>query len=527
VIEMALEISVASSLLKDLVYSLVMLLIFWVIHYPTWWLWFFHAGTWVAGLAYFISSDRDYYFSTIALAISLGVVGLDVFVLINTVCYFNGVKCCLNGEKYSPFTLTFDVCGANNRYDNIIVQWAAVSTLALGILVGIARTINMNNSRKSASIETALLGLYVGLKVYLLKWSGVSYTAYFWTQSILTMVVDGVAMIFSFKFRLVSTLLFAAVILVDMLVVLGATHSIGFFGSTAKSVVNAVKNPPAGGRHLLQQSSEAVASVLGAPIRDALTNAITKLQSVPVDATPSSARGVLDSGIGMLQSFALSVRQMCQMAHETEPGFACTDSLVSANSLLAVAEYTPCCDVNTPYVSIIQGIASQAANLNSRWDATWTVEQATYAGVAAVSAQHAQILMDAQSASLPASTNEWKSFGQSILDKIKEFWKSLVGHNVNQTQSPWVTATGEKVPSFVYYAWLSVHILLVGIAVFQLIGTLTRSHKLPGLFGAVKPLEAVEFGAREEDAHGVFGGISFGTARKRSKKPAASGLIEM
>jgi hypothetical protein len=124
--------------------------------------------------------------------------------------------------------------------------------------------------------------------------------------------------------------------------------------------------------------------------------------------------------------------------------------------------------------------------------------------------------------SLPSSTNDWKAFGQflqrNITSKIKQFfvnvWRTLLGKNIKEVQTPWITKTGKKVPLSVYWVWITVHIGTIGITIFELFGSLTRSHKVPGPFGAGKVTKGDDEGGR-----GMFANMQFAStsARRRNK----------
>lgn len=522
---MALEIQVYASIIKDLLYSLALLGLFWILHFPTYWLWFLHAATWVAALCYYISNDKDFWFSTAAVCLTVGVAAVDSFILINTVCYLNGANCCLDGQKVSPFTISFQVCGKNNRYDNAVLLWIAIATIALGIVTSIARAMNMYNSRKASSIETMLFGLYCGTKIYMLRWYGISYTTFFWFQSILTMAANLVALLISFKFRLVSTLIFAAIILVDMLVVLGATHSINFFQEAANTATHATI-----GRHLLENVDDAVVTLPAIPVRAALSNAAGILAALAPLATPNEANVALTTSAGMMESFLTSIRQICETAkQQTDGAFVCDDSVAQANAAYQLVQMNAdsCCDVNTAYMQTVSTVQNQLQTLDANFDSTWALEQSRLdQSVASRSVNAAGTVAEQSSytpGSIPSSTNDWKAFGQFLQKKISDFfkkiWKNLVRKNIKEVQTPWITKTGKKVPNSIYWVWISAHIGTVGVTVFELFGSLTRSHKVPGPFGAGKVMKGDEDGSAGE---GLFKNIQFASGQARRRKHAGA-----
>lgn len=379
------EEGVYTFLLSDVGYSLAMFGLFFILKFPTYWLWYLHGATWLTLFLFMASQSTDFWIPTLALVLSLSGVAVDVFILANTLCYVPSLQCCTSGSTMSPFTLGFQVCGASTRIDETVLDWMAVGAVCFGLLSAIIRTWNMHVSRKASSLEGAFAVAYVGIKIYILMWTGVSYTIYFYVQSGITMGANLVAYVMSFKLRLVSTLLFAGVMLVDLLVVLGATKTISFFES------DVVKHAP-GRRHLLLAANTTVA------LADPLTP-------------------VVDVG----------------------------KSLVKTSTWRLVQKY-----------------------VFKLWDIVW--------GLALKPAE--------------------------------------------DLQTPWVTSSGADVPLTIRNVWLAAHCVCIGLTAWELVGTLTRSHKLPGVFGvsAYKAEEPVA--AEEEEEVSVV--QPQGSTRKRTKGKAES-----
>lgn len=377
------EESVYTFLFSDVGYSLAMFGLFFILKFPTYWLWYLHGTTWLTLFLFMASQANDFWIPTLALVLSLGVIAIDVFILANTLCYVPTLKCCTAGSDLSPFTLGFQVCGANTRIDESVLDWLAVSAVCFGLLAAVIRTWNMHVSRRSSSLEGAFAIAYVGVKVYVLMWSGVSYTIYFYVQSGITMGANLVAFVMSFKLRLVSTLLFAAVILVDLLVVLGATHTIAFFES------DVVAHAPGRRRLLLSGNTTVAMANPLAPVASVVTTAIA-------DATKAST---------------------------------------------------------------------------------------------------------------------WKFIRTYVSKMWSIVWKLLV-MPAEDLQTPWVTASGADVPLTIRNVWIAAHCLCIGLTAWELVGTLTRSHKLPGVFG-VSSYKAEEPAAAEEAETNVV--QPQGSVRKRVK----------
>jgi hypothetical protein len=236
------ELGVYGSFLKDGVYATAMLFLFWVIRFPTYWIFLLHAVTWPAVFLYYSSDASSFWLPAIAITLTLFVGCVDAFLVAVTACYIPGNACCLPGRTAAPFTLGVQVCGPNDRYDPETLVWFVVSTVALGVLTSVTRAAGMWVTRDGTSLELPLSVLYVALKAYVLGWSHVTYSTLFWVQSMATMVAHVVAT--ATPLRFVSFLIFLVVLGADLLVVLGATRAVSYFDG----------EPAAGGRRRLQSS---------------------------------------------------------------------------------------------------------------------------------------------------------------------------------------------------------------------------------------------------------------------------------
>jgi hypothetical protein len=241
----------------------------------------------------------------------------------------------------------------------------------------------------------------------------------------------------------------------------------------------------------------------------------------------------------MMESFVLSIRQTCETAkQQTEGAFVCDDSVAQATAGLQLLQLTPCCDVNTDYRKTVTNMQVVLQTLDDNFDSTWGVESSNFASVVAQQASgptaEGQIASDTQSqstytpGSVPSSTNDWKAFGQflqkSITDFFKKLWKILIGKNVKHTQTPWITQTGKNVPTSIYWVWISTHIATIGVTVFELFGTLTRSHKLKGLFGAPRRGEHPSSKAADE-GKGGFSNVQFSSMPRQRRRAQTDEII--
>lgn len=508
---MALELYVYASLVKDVVYSVAMLILFYILKFPTYWLFLLHAITWVAGLLYYSSTDSDFYFSTLALVVNIFVVCVDALVVLNTTCYLSGVNCCLPDSNVSPFTLTFKVCGPNDRNQNDSLIWIALATVGLGLITGIAREANMYSTRRSSSIEVMLVSLYTGLKVYMLSWNDVSYSGFFVFQTVLTIAASAAGIIVSSfpRLRVVAVILFAGVLLVDLLVVLGATHSINFFQNSYEEIKHAA-NSGVGARHLLEDVGSPPDSLVRAALanapslnmpsaREALTGAVATLAALSNEATTDAAAAALGSAVEMLQSFSLGVTKACESAHAEVPNFSCATAQADAAGALAVAEMTPCCDRNTNYMAMLRSVQTKLENLDARFNNVWATEAAAF-DEHTVEKVKSDVRVQQQAdllKNLPKNESDWTQLSKNVLAWIKNIWHQLVAKNVQQTQTPWITKSGLPVPNVIKIVWITLHGIFCFLGLFTLIGVFTRDPNLPMFFGAAP------MGMKKDDTFGA------------------------
>jgi len=221
------ELGVYASLLKDVVYSVGALLLFWVLKFPTYPLFGAHLLTWAAGLLYALSDGASAWLPAAAITLTLAVAATDAFVVAVTVCYIPGNACCLAGQASAPFTLGQKVCGPNDRYGQKTLVWLAAFVVALGSLTSVARGVGMWSTRAAANLELPLALLYVGLRAYVLGWSHVRYATLFWVQSMVSMTALVAASITPLPY--VSLLLDLVVLTADLLVTLGVTQTVTYF----------------------------------------------------------------------------------------------------------------------------------------------------------------------------------------------------------------------------------------------------------------------------------------------------------
>ena len=240
------ELAVYVSFLKDSLYAVSVVFLLWLTRWPTYTYLLSHGATWVAFFLYTASTNDYFWAPTAAMALTLGVAAVDGLVVLNTMCYLPGVRCCLTSrDESAPFTLGAQVCGANERYDPASLTWLALAVVGMGVVTAVARVVGIYGTRAGCSLEMALTFLYVLLKCYVLAWVHVVYNAIFWTLTMLTIGLHISGVFVSFKIPFVAALLFLAAALVDTVVVLGATQAVSFYKTTGSVLaISSTAVPP-------------------------------------------------------------------------------------------------------------------------------------------------------------------------------------------------------------------------------------------------------------------------------------------
>ena len=163
------ELGVYASFLKDALYAVSAVFLFWIAKWPLQWVYYFHALTWAAFAMYTFSNDLSFWAPTGAAVVSVAVGALDAFALVNLVCYLPGANCssssppplsvhlgrtgevcCIGSSAYAPFTLGATVCGPNDRYDPATLVWLAIVAVGIGVLTNVSRTVGIYNTRQGA-----------------------------------------------------------------------------------------------------------------------------------------------------------------------------------------------------------------------------------------------------------------------------------------------------------------------------------------------------------------------------------------
>ena len=194
--------------------------------------------------------------------------------------------------------------------------------------------------------------------------------------------------------------------------------------------------------------------------RDALTNAAYALTNMGSTSSPDQARAALDQATGMMERFSVSVQQACYAATQTFPGFSCGQAGVDARSALSIVQQTPCCFPNTAYLATIDGLGTMLTNLDSRFDSEWGQVTTHFNDTAFTAATASE--QSFSITSLPSTGSQWSSLFEAvqstIIKSLTFVWRTLVGKNINQPQTPWITATGKSVPQSIKWVWISLNI---------------------------------------------------------------------
>jgi hypothetical protein len=332
---MSSELRVYASFLKDILYSISALVIFWTIRYPTWYLFTSHGLIWLAAFFFYSGSNSTPVLSTLALITGAIPPLVDAFVILNTACYLPGTHCCVPGETTAPFSLGFKTCGLNDRNETESLIWIALFTILVGILTNTVRIVNIAISRPTASVGALLAALYLALKVYVLNWAHLKYTWLFYTFTYCSIGVHFIAWLCSSSLNLVSVSLLASALLVDVLTALTGTPASSFAKMGATS------------RHLLAVDS------LPQPDRGLLTRAALLLEAEPGESHAA------------LAAFFSSVRSACDVAHAGVQSFTCQVNLSDLQRRTEAG--------GDP------AFAAEVADLDRTWDGVWAYEKIRFA----------------------------------------------------------------------------------------------------------------------------------------------------
>jgi len=341
---MGFELEVYASFIKDAVYSTALLLVLWILRYPTWSLFAIHIVTWGAALCFYLSVRPNWWLSTLALLLSLPSVLGDAFVLVNSLCYLRADTCCTVGATTTPFSLSYKVCGDETRYDTESLVFIVIFTVSIGVLTGLYRLVSISFARPAASVHVTLTVLYVVLKIYVLSWSNVSYAWYFYIENILSLAGDVAAAVINLRFRLPAVLIYVGVLVLDLIMMLDAGKLLTFTGTQTIQR-----------RHLLSKLT------LTAPDRSVLALALNVLTS----ARPSDERQALQKAQTMVAAFQAAVQKTCSDARAAEPAFACHQSLAAVARVVSATG-----DFST--------VTNHIKTLDNTWDAIWMDETERY-----------------------------------------------------------------------------------------------------------------------------------------------------
>jgi hypothetical protein len=481
---MSSEIFVYASVVKDVIYALCMLGLFFILKFDTWWVWVAHSGIWVVAFFYYTSDSTMFWFPTIAGVLSTAIVAVDAWILLVTSCYLFGHVCCIGDDVTSPFSMGFHVCGAGDRHQTESLIYIAMTTIGLGMLSGIGRTSSIMNTRAASSYEMLYCTVFAGVKVWMLFWYNVSFSSFFVTQTFVTIALNTLAVFLSYKYKFASTIIFLSVVGIDLLVLLGATDALKFAESTLSDAGIHFSTR----RHLLAQeharASTSLTNYLASDSRAALTFAANTLSVFDATNGPEAGRATLDDAIGALESFNLGVQLACRDAAAEAPGFACIQAHASALSLYTIAGDMPCCERGTRFDLTISGLAAKLSTLDDNFNNIWKSEMDAFLLQTTAAATQAAMLNLEALESLANKIPDFHDTRRIISDAIKRVWYRLIGKNVTTQQTPWVTSTGLVVPNTIKWIWISIHVACILITLFEMFNSWARSRDLKTPFGA-------------------------------------------
>lgn len=466
---MTAEISVYSSVIKDIIFGLVGLVVFWIVRYPQWIYFAGHSLTWVVFFLYIASDNNSLFVATLALVISVAVCLLDVWIGVTLVCFL-GDFCCIGTATDAPFSFGMQVCGDNNRYETDSFIYLAVTTVSLAVLSGVARVSSIYTTRTSASLYLVGAVAYILLKGYLLAWHNVHYSTFFITMTSLTMATVFTAVAVSQKYHFVATCLFLIVMLVDLSVVLGATDAVHFLNNyTLETKKVYVRRRLMGVEDDAQLTSTLTSGAVQAfqrfpttAARAALSGAASALAAFVADpafsaSTAEAATAVLETARSKFLEFAdglrASVNELLDSAGAADDadtalsvdlGAKGADLVARADAVMYVLQETPCCDPNTRFDVTLSRLNERVAEYSARFESDF-YGKTTVMMAAVQTAQLDSAALTQQStasenvANTPQVSNaeihSWVGATQHFLLRV---WRRIVGTansiNVNTVQ---------------------------------------------------------------------------------------------
>ena len=224
VIDAFREVRFYSSILKDSLFAAGSLFTFFILRWPSYWLFIFHIATWVVALFYMYSDENSVIFATLAFFLNSAIAIFDGIITFTVTCFLS--NCCVSGR--APFAFGLRICDLKNSTAYLPLVWYSIAILALATLSGAFRSSSIVLLRKRTRVDVALGCLYVGLKIYIVTWPEVSWPFLFWAQTIATIGLVGTATLFSYISKFVAYLLVGIVIFLDLVLLLG---SYGLLGS--------------------------------------------------------------------------------------------------------------------------------------------------------------------------------------------------------------------------------------------------------------------------------------------------------
>jgi hypothetical protein len=430
---MTKEIGVYASFVKDLIFGLSSLVLFWVVRYPQWLYFSGHSLTWIVFFLYYSSdpSVDNIWSPTFALLISVAVCLLDAWICLTLVCFL-GDYCCIGTADDAPFSFEMQVCGKNERYQTDSFVYIALTTVGLGILTGLSRISSIYDTRKGASMFMVAACTYILLKLYVLVWRSVEYSPFFITMAVFTMGAVFAGACVAIKYRFVATCLFFSVMIIDLSVVLGATDAVKFLSNYSLET----QSITGGGRRLLMTEEPtltlAVTAFESFPTgyaRQALANSVATLAAYTVNPaifTADAATNVVQDAKALFASFASglhnSVNQLLGSTDATSVDVK-TKALAlmtRADAFAYVVQETHCCDPNTRFDVTIERLHAQVAEYEAAFDAEFRAKVGSMkASVSSIESNLADTpeVSDAEVAS-------WLKAVQQFLVRV---WKKVVG----------------------------------------------------------------------------------------------------
>jgi len=245
------EVKFYAGILKDVLYSAGSLFTWFILKWPTYFLFTGHLVIWLIALLYQYSDPNSVILATLAFFINTALAIYDAIITLTLTCMLS--NCCVGGK--APFAFGIATCNLKSAVSYSPLIWFALAIGVLASLSGFSRSSTIAMLRKRTRIDVATATLYVGVKLYILTWSQIRWPFLFWVQTLATMGLVAGGTLFSYINKFMGYLVIGVAIALDIILLLG---TYGVLGAPTFDATNGFSKLTVTRRHLLANASSYV-----------------------------------------------------------------------------------------------------------------------------------------------------------------------------------------------------------------------------------------------------------------------------